>query len=201
MFRYSEEVFREIIDYLSWQNIPFRAGSRVGTIAFSAGSAGGDGVYKHFVNISENAIFLEAVSPVKIPQGEKIWLRLLKFCNEVNRADRMGGVLVLDPDSGKLLCRMTIPFSHHRCGRVDQLLPVPAGMLNYYGGAVQRLIQGTSSVAGEKQKWKGYPQFWDVSPLISPETHDDGKYPAQDCRRRQLQRMDREIAEYMKKKR
>lgn len=194
MLRYSQDVFLEITNYLSWQHIPFDAKSNVGIITFSAETPGSDILYKHYVNLSEDAIHLEVSSPLEVPQAEKIQLRLLKFCNEVNRTDRMGGVLVLDLDSGKLLCRMTIPFSYHSCGRIDQLLPVPAGMLNYYDSAIRRLIQGTASVAQEK---KALSQFRETAPLVSSGTAAAKPQTTEDCRRRQMQQLNEALAEYL----
>ena len=88
MLRYSQDVFLEITNYLSWQHIPFDAKSKVGIITFSAETPGSDILYKHYVNLSEDAVHLEVSSPLEVPQTEKIQLRLLKFCNEVNRTGR-----------------------------------------------------------------------------------------------------------------
>lgn len=167
MLNHSVEVFKAITDYLTWQHIPYRAYNPGGIVIFSASTTDSENLYDYRVNISKNDFWVEATAPIKVPQTEKIQMRLLKFCNYVNRIDRSGGFLVLDWDAGKLLYHMTVPFAYDHCGRVDELLPVPASMLNRYCGAIRRLIQGTTSVEREVKDWKNLHRYWDISPLVS----------------------------------
>ena len=167
MLNHSVEVFKEITDYLTWQHIPYRAYNPGGIVTFSASTTDSENLYDYRVNISKNDFWVEVTAPIKVPQAEKIQVRLLKFCNYVNRIDRSGGFLVLDRDAGKLLCHMTVPFAYDRCGRIDQLLPVPASMLNHYCGAIRRIIMGTTSVEMEVKDWKNIHRYQDISPLVS----------------------------------
>lgn len=194
MIRYSEGVLREIVAYLSWQRIPYLVHRNRGIVTFSARVKGGGELYKYYARISQNEICLEVAASVEVPRAEKIRLRLLKFCNEVNREDRSGGVLVLDPERGELLCRMTVPFALDSCGAVDRILPVPAGMLQFYDGAIRRLIQGTSSVAREKKELMGYPRSWKLSPLV-PEGEEPPREPSAEDYRTMYRQLAREAIE------
>lgn len=167
MLNHSVEVFKEITDYLTWQHIPYRAYNPGGIVTFSASTTDSENLYDYRVNISKNDFLVEVTAPIKVPHAEKIHVRLLKFCNYVNRIDRSGGFLALDRGTGELHCHMTVPFSYDRCGRVDELLPVPASMLNRYCGAIRRLIQGTTSVEREVKNWKNLHRYRDISPLVS----------------------------------
>lgn len=177
MLNHSVEVFKEITDYLTWQHIPYRAYNPGGIVTFSASTTDSENLYDYRVNISKNDFLVEVTAPIQVPQAEKIHVRLLKFCNYVNRMDRSGGFLALDRDTGELHCHMTVPFSYDRCGRVDELLPVPANMLDYYSGTIQRLIMGETSVEREFKNRKRIYQYRNISPLVSSPL-----FPESNCR-------------------
>ena len=167
MFRHSANVLKEVTDYLTWNRILYHASSVWAIVNFFAATPNSDHIYAYRVNVSATDFWVEATAPFRVPQSEKIQVRLLKFCNYVNRFDRSGGYLTLDRETGVLRCQMTVPFSHDRCGRMEELRPVPAGMLNRYHDAMERLIQGTSSVEAEVKEWKNQFQYRSSSSLVS----------------------------------
>ena len=167
MLNYSCAIVREITDFLTWQHIPYNLHLPEGMITFSASTTNNEALYEYRLNISDKEILVEATSPLKVPLSEKIQIRLLKFFNDINRKERSGGYFVLNRDTGALLCQMTIPFSYDRCGRMDDLLPIPANTLNRYWDAIQKLIQGKTSVETEVKSWKNAYQYRDISPLVS----------------------------------
>lgn len=176
MVNHSAEVFNEITDYLTRQNIPHRAYDPGGIVTFSASITDITKLYHYRVNISDHFFRMEVTSPIEIPQTDKIQVQLLKFCNYVNLVDLSGEFLVLDRDAGKLRCHMAVPFAYNRCGRVDRLLPVPANTLDYYSGAIQRLITGATSVEREVKDWKNIYQYRNISPLVSSSPFREANY-------------------------
>lgn len=172
MLNCSSEILKEITDYLASRHILYRAYAPVGIVTFSAGTLNTENLYDYRVNIGKTDFRVETAAPIKIPDHEKIYVRLLKFCNSVNLADRSGGYLVLNRAAGTLCCHMTVPFSSDSCGRIDRLLPIPACMLNRCSGAVRQLILGTSSVEREVSSLKNACIYRDIFPLVSSSCHN-----------------------------
>lgn len=176
MLNHSVEVFKEITDYLTKQNIPCCANDPSGIVTFFASTTDMTKRYHYRVNISEDFFWMQATAPIEIPQTDKIQVPLLNFCNYVNHVELSGGFLVLDRDAGKLRCHMVVPFADNHCGRVDRILPVPANMLDYYGGAIQRLITGANSVEREVKSWKRIYQHRNITPLVSSPLFPESNY-------------------------
>ncbi len=146
MLNYPYNIESQITRYLSWNRIPYHSLDKVGIITFSATVGSKSERYEFYVNISNNSFFITVTSPIKVPQNEKVVVRLAKFCCQANQADNSGGFLLLDYQKGLLLYRMRIACSGESSFLIEKRLPHPARMLDYYSQVFPPLIQGKCTI-------------------------------------------------------
>ena len=80
--------FIEITDYLTRQHFPYCARDSVGLVTFSAETIDCENKYDYCSAVSEDVFGGDATASLKVPQWEKIQVRLMRSYNDIKRTDR-----------------------------------------------------------------------------------------------------------------